>query len=322
MSPARPQRPSNLLTLRRATSDADYYFLLNPNRVDPASGRLDPPPETIGQRVAFEGHGSPVQLDPWTGRIAAIGAYRREDGHISIDVTLEPGQSRLIAIGTGEWQRATLGLDPDSAGLHATATTANQVVIGERGQLRMRALEAGSYQTQLSDGRRVTTNVDALPRPQRPSPWHLTVEDWRPGRSAAETVTVTHERELDTLRPWPHIPGLEDVSGIGRYTTQVWLGPEWTGPDRGVLLELGPLFDSTCLTINDGHAGYVNPDDPTVDVTRLLVPGTNTIEIEVATTLRNRVRTVRPKHAHFARQPYGLVGPVRLVAYASASLST
>ena len=49
--------------------------------------------------------------------------------------------------------------------------------------------------------------------------------------------------------------------------------------------------------------------------------GLNTIEIEVATTLRNRLRVADPLiYGGAARQAYGLAGPVRLVPYGEARL--
>ena len=48
----------------------------------------------------------------------------------------------------------------------------------------------------------------------------------------------------------------------------------------------------------------------------LLRRGSNVIEVEVATTLINRLRTVTPAvYGPVPRQAYGLVGPVRLVPY-------
>jgi hypothetical protein len=60
----------------------------------------------------------------------------------------------------------------------------------------------------------------------------------------------------------------------------------------------------------------LDPMDPVVDLGHALVPGANTIEIEVASTLLNRLRTVTPSvYGVAARQSYGLAGPVRLVPY-------
>lgn len=59
--------------------------------------------------------------------------------------------------------------------------------------------------------------------------------------------------------------------------------------------------------------------NPVVDVGPWLKRGDNTIEVEVATTLANRLRVSDPDvYGGLARQQYGLTGPVRLVPYGQA----
>jgi hypothetical protein len=189
------------------------------------------------------------------------------------------------------------------------------VVFGAHDELRVRATSPGAYTTILSDGRSVDSTIGELPTSRTLSGWHLSVEDWQPGDTATETVKVPHELDLDSLRAWPEIPEMRDVSGVGRYTTRVELGSEWTGADRGARIELGPIFDSVRLEVNGRSAGYVDPDNPAIDISRHLQNGTNEIEIEVATTLRNRLRTLLPVFENAEPQPYGLAGPVRLIPY-------
>ncbi len=310
---ARPERPSNLLSFRRANGEANYYFLWNQNRLAPATGEPEPEPEPFDQEISFEGRGQPFALDAWTGEITPIATYERDGDRITTRVSLAPGETTIVAIGPAGWQRDELGVEAPS--LHATSTTADAVVFGTEGELRARATSPGTYTTRLSDGRRVESTIGELPSARTLSGWHLSVEDWQPGDTATETVKVPHELDLDSLRVWPEIPELEDASGIGRYTTQVELGDEWTDSDRGARLELGPIFDSARLKVNGQDTGYVDPDNPVIDISRHLESGTNEIEIEVATTLRNRLRTLLPAFKNVEPQPYGLTGPVRLVPY-------
>jgi hypothetical protein len=59
----------------------------------------------------------------------------------------------------------------------------------------------------------------------------------------------------------------------------------------------------------------VNQLNPVVDLGR----GARTLQVEVATPLGNRLRVADPGvYGGLARQPYGLVGPVRLVPYGEA----
>ena len=116
------------------------------------------------------------------------------------------------------------------------------------------------------------------------------------------------------------MPGLEDVSGVGRYTTTVGLGRDWTAED-GAVLDLGDVKDTFRVTVNGKEVGPCDWLDPRVDVGPCLRKGRNTIEVEVTTTLLNRLRTVTPDVYGVApRQAYGLLGPVRLVPYVDRRL--
>jgi hypothetical protein len=319
---ARPEQPSNLLSFRRADGQANYYFLWNQNRLAPATGEPEPEPEpeAFDQEISFQGRGQPFMLDAWTGKITPIATYERDGDRVTTRVSLAPGESTIIAIAPEGWQRNEVGVN--RPGLHATNTTADAVVFGAHDELRVRATSPGTYTTRLSDGRHVKSTIGKLPTSRTLSGWHLSVEDWQPGNTATETLKVPHELDLDSLRVWPEIPELKDVSGIGRYTTQIKLGSTWTGAHRGARIELGPIFDSVRLKVNGKSAGYVDPDNPVIDISRHLENGTNEIEIEVATTLRNRLRTLLPVFENAEPQPYGLAGPVRLIPYGEEKIQT
>ena len=118
-----------------------------------------------------------------------------------------------------------------------------------------------------------------------------------------------HQRDLATLQSWSKVAGLEDVSGIGRYRTTIDLGADWTGDD-GAYLELGEVNDTFRVRVNGELLPPCDPMDAVVDLGHALVPGVNQIEVEVASTLINRLRTVTPVvYGVAARQSYGLVGP-------------
>jgi glycosyl hydrolase family 106( putative alpha-L-rhamnosidase) len=151
--------------------------------------------------------------------------------------------------------------------------------------------------------------IDPIPTPIPLERWRLEVEDWRPGGSPTETVKIRHVVALDALKPWTEIPGLEDVSGIGRYRTTVELGRA-----HGAYLDLGEVLDTFRVTINGRRLPPANQVSAVVDAGPHLRPGTNTIEVEVATPLGNRLRVSDPGvYGVLRRQAYGLIGPVRLV---------
>lgn len=81
------------------------------------------------------------------------------------------------------------------------------------------------------------------------------------------------------------------------------------------------MSDTFRVSVNGGEAGPCDRLNPVVDVGPLLRRGTNTIEIEVATPLVNRLRVSRPEvFGGLNRQEYGLTGPVRLVPYAQKTV--
>jgi hypothetical protein len=57
-----------------------------------------------------------------------------------------------------------------------------------------------------------------------------------------------------------------------------------------------------------------------LDLAGLLRAGHNTVEIEVSTTLRNRLRPLNPAQAATSRQDYGLLGPVVVRPYGQAEV--
>lgn len=131
-------------------------------------------------------------------------------------------------------------------------------------------------------------------------------------------MVLRHEVMLDGPKAWIEIPGLEDVSGIGRYSTTIELGNEWTG-GHGAYLDLGEVFDTFQVAVNGWRLSPVDQVNSVVDIGPHLESGTNTIEVEVATTLSNRLRVSNPEvFGSTSRQRYGLIGPVKLIPYEEA----
>ena len=94
------------------------------------------------------------------------------------------------------------------------------------------------------------------------------------------------------------------------------LGDDWT-EDDGAVLELGEINDTFRVRVNGEFLPPCDPLDAVVDLgRRLFQPGGNVIEVDVASTLINRLRVVTPEvYGAAARQSYGLAGPVRLVPF-------
>lgn len=295
-----------LVSAHRAGKNVDYYYLHNSSdeEVTQSLSLVAKTPQAI-----------PYRLDAWTGEIERIAVYEEGEDRIRTSVTVPPHESTIVAVGRRDWYN-----DQTGVGLHATSSDATEVRVDD-GSLVVRDTSAGTYATTLSNGSTVESTIESLPAERELNGWHLSVEDWRPGDSPTETVTKHHELELDQLKPWPEISELENVSGVGTYTTTVELGEDWAG-SVGAYLDLGDVFDTFQITVNGEQLPPVSQVAPVADVGPYLESGSNTIEIEVATTLNNRLKVARSDIYGIAQpQEYGLLGPVKLVSYGEAMVS-
>lgn len=299
---------STVMHVRRDVDDVEFYYLANAKHAE--NRRL----ERVTQDVWLTSRRTdsvPVMLDAWTGEAQPVGLWERDGDRVRVEVDLLPGQSTVIALVP---QR---GPEP----VHATSTTADAVRVEAR-HLMVRASSAGTVATTLPNGKTVRTDVDRVRKPIPLASWDLEVEDWAPGDSPTETVRRKKSVQLDALAPWSEVSGLEDVSGVGRYRTVVDLGRDWAQAD-GAVLELGEVTDTFRVTVNGRAVGPCDVLDTAVDVGPFLRRGRNRIEVEVTTTLINRLRTVTPDvYAAAERQEYGLLGPARLVPYTERRVRT
>ncbi|MBE2320727.1 hypothetical protein DVA67_032510 [Solirubrobacter sp. CPCC 204708] len=287
--------------------------------------------------LALEGAGKPYTLDDWTGDVSPVGAYAVQGGRTSVDVTLKPGEAQIIA----------LDLDAAEDKVHAVSTTADEALI-DGANTSIRATRSGAYQTQLNDGRTVTTNVEvpgeiALPK------WDITIEDWNEGEKVVNTeekfghttreVYFTTKKtplvfEDSPLLAWKDLPAtpaqlatltgtdpkMSDVSGIGTYRTTFTLPAGWNATN-GAYFTVPSTGDGNTQVTANGKRTEADLDLRTLklDISDLLKPGENTIEVTVETTLTNRLLTRGYRTAGPA-QSYGLQGEAKIVPYTVAGV--
>jgi hypothetical protein len=293
---------STVMHVRRVLDDADLYYLANARHAE--NRRLNRVTQDVWL-TARNTNAVPYLLDAWTGRIDRVAAFERKGDRVRVPVDLQPGQSTIVVLAEQEKQKPQPWVVP----------AAGQQFVLRGNRTVLRAGTAGSHAVTWSDGTTAAVEVDRVRDPLTPTSWALTLEDWKPGASATETVREERTAQLEQPRMWSQVAGLEDVSGIGRYRTEVDLGQDWTDAD-GALLELGDVTDTFVVRVNGEELPPCDPVDTIVDLGGRLHRGTNVIEVEVASTLLNRLRVVTPEvYGAAARQNYGLGGPVRLVPY-------
>jgi hypothetical protein len=275
-----PASPSPVLSVHRldASRHIDYYFFYNEGMVTPPNepGNLFEPAEgkTFDQDVHLEGHGKPYWMNAWTGEIIPIEHFTAARDGLTFHLDIAPDDAAIVAVSNS----TTWGVAPAAA----KAGTATQ-----------------------------------LPGPidLTQSKWRLSIENWQPandyattGVKAAETRKEMLELDIEGLKPWPQIPALKDVSGIGTYTASFDLPASWKA-QTGARLSLGEVFDSFTLSVN-GIEIPVNQISATVEIGPHLHSGANTLAVRVATTLNNRLSSLDPAVAKRGLiQAYGLIGP-------------
>jgi hypothetical protein len=126
----------------------------------------------------------------------------------------------------------------------------------------------------LCDAR--TIRVEGIPAPyQVAGAWHLTLGD--------------RQKQMLRLESWTTDPATKHFSGTGVYTTAFDLPAAYITPDLRIELSLGDLGNIGEVEVNGKPAGVIWMRGQTLDVTRLLQAGANSMRVKVTNTLINRV---------------------------------
>ena len=203
--------------------------------------------------VELEGEGVPYRLNCWTGDIEKADDFSYRDGRTVLEITLQPGEACLYALNTAERGAA-----------HPTAWTAAEIDL-PRWDLKVESWDAGK-------------RVDVT-------------EDRGLGYVTKEIYYETDKTVLDAgeveLKPWKDIPAIgPEVSGVGFYSTEF----ELPDPGKKVLFATDRVVGATqSVYVNGVKAPAVDFNHPQVDITALVKPGKNRIEVRVGTTLTNRL---------------------------------
>lgn len=291
----------------RETPDARYYYLWN---------ALAEPQSTV---ATFEATGAPTSLSLWEGTSAPVAEYTSRPGRVTMPIELDPHETAVIKF-------------PKSAAArpHVTSTTAD-VATYAQGRLVLHDAEGGRQGVVLPNGRKVTVS---MPRVEDEP---IEVGDAGSGGSwQLQVRTYGQEGEVDRpaiplvrLSSWQEIPGLATESGIGTYSTSIDVPESWVRGDRGAQLDLGAFEGSISVYLNGKRVTADIDPQGRLEVSRLLKPGANELEVVLATTPFNKalvtplINVTRPTWATSAQNPpqvYGLLGPVRLLPYAVAAV--
>jgi hypothetical protein len=306
-----PSEPTpDLGLVRREASDATFDFVYNRSN------------KTVKKTLKIAGRGTPYLLDTWSGKIVPVSSYIRTSTGITTDVTIGARDKVIMMMA-----RSAAGLPkpitiPAKPGEVATVPDGSRVAI--------RATVNGTVHTTLTNGVKYTTKVSGLPSPQGLVAWKLKAQSWTPGATQWTSLKTDQDEisltagEDGRLPSWLEISAPVDLSrqsGVGTYTTTFELPDSWR-PTDGAYLDLGDVVDTARVAIN-GDSVLVNQGDKsTIDLGRRLKPGTNTLEVHVATTMFNAVRTSGDSNYQLPPwQKTGLIGSVTVSPYRDVKLT-
>ena len=306
---AAPEEPSSNLFYHRTTEEAELYYIYNNSLT-----------EATQQTITFQGEGFPYLLDPWSGEITPIAEYTKQDDQVTMEIELEPGDTKFIAIAKPGWSSK----QPEQS---AIQTDADSLSYDQDGNLVMHTTLAGNYTVTLSDGNAINVIVDAAENPINLNHWEMTLHEWAPLLEEEDWVEPDDYLKtqiidkgpytLTELVPWYEIS--EDLArsgGIGEYNTSFELEKGWK-EGQGAILKFTQVSDGMKLYVN-GAKVWINQFSNQADIGPYLVSGTNTIKVEVNSSLANYKFGTTDSQTY----AFGIIGEVTLTPYIQTEVNT
>jgi hypothetical protein len=262
--------------IHRVARGMDLYFVANKY------------PHPVDGLCSFRVHGRRPELwRPDTGRIERVAAYDEQDGRIRLPVHLDPNGSVFVVFRDGapvEGDRIT-AVSRDGARVSTTRELADMMELtrDQSGRLEAEVSRPGKYELTSADGQTRRFEVAAAPQPlEITGPWDLRFPaNW----GAPEHVT------LDRLISWSEHPdpGVKYFSGAATYSRTINVPATLIGENRRFYLDLGEVAVMAQVKLNGQDLGILWKAPYRVDVTGILRPGDNELEVKVVNLWINRL---------------------------------
>lgn len=260
-------------------TDTDFVFVYNDAMYEP------PGRGASSGTIEFQSTKIPYEYNAWTGEKTPIITYTTTKTTTTIPFHLAGNQSTIVAFEPPS---------PDAPErIHTTQPSAD------------------GFGTTLKNGKPVLKTANPSTPPFTLSNWTLTVEHWDPPTdlynytSGALKHNTTHH--LPQLVSWLDIPGLQNISGRGYYsTTFVWpsnitsTSSSDNGAGRsdtptrptGAFIDFGTIYHTLRASLNGRALPPLDVTAARVDIQDYLVEGVNTVDAVVATPLGNVLRPI------------------------------
>jgi hypothetical protein len=254
--------------IHRAAGGTDLYFVANKN----------PHPEDT--LCSFRVHGRRPELwRPDTGGIERVAAYDEQDGCVRLPVHFDPNGSVFVVFRDG----APVERDRITAVRRDGASEVVELTRNQNGRLEAEVSRPGHYELTSADGRTRRFELADVPQPlEITGPWDLR---FPPNWGAPDHIT------LDRLVSWSDHPeaGVKYFSGTATYSKTVNVPASLIGGSHRLYLDLGEVAVMAQVKLNGQDLGILWKAPYRLDVTAVLRPGDNDLEVKVVNLWINRL---------------------------------
>lgn len=173
--------------------------------------------------------------------------------------------------------------DGTEGGGRQTELPCAELALGAGGLTTLTAWEPGGYEATMASGKALRTRVESIPEPiEIGGPWQVA---FQPSRGAPEHAT------FGELVSWTQReePGIKYFSGTATYVKQLTVPPAFRGDGKRLLLDLGEVREIAQVRVNGQDLGVLWKLPFRVDVTDIVKPGANRVEVRVTNLWPNRL---------------------------------
>ncbi|OJZ88644.1 hypothetical protein ASPFODRAFT_130526 [Aspergillus luchuensis CBS 106.47] len=299
----------------RTDNSTDYLFILS--RDSDSRGYL-----TVSSTK------TPYLLDSWTGKRRPLLHYQRRGNTTEIPLHLAANQTVAFAFSNELWSEIET---PDLHALRVPSNVLGYSYSTSGGLLLHRSTDpCNDCIFQLSNGTSYDLSLNSTSLTSHLRNWTLIAEHWEAPNNISDAAIQAVKRNtthhLDTLVSWLDIPGLQNASGLGYYSSSFSWPPSPAYIIDGAYLTFPKIAQGIKVTVNGHDVGPLDFTNPRVDIGPYLTSGANEVTAIVPTLMWNYVRTIYDEIEISGIAPLlsdplpdrvdnGLIGEVKIIPY-------
>lgn len=269
------QLPDSIAWIHRRSDDADVFFISNQSGkyINTVAGF-----RSMGKKPEFWNalHGSIQSATGWT----VTNEFTR------VPISLRPDESVFVVFQKQGSPEADPYLKVEGPNEKNTEDVPEASwypnFVGGKG-LQVRAWVNGSYNLHKSSGKTKNMEIEKIPEPINLSgPWEV---QFQQGRGAPPNI------QFESLKSWHEYSdlGIRYFSGTAKYFLKFEIPVEYLKDNQEVWLDLGDVAVIADVRVN-GKEPFVLWNKPfRMEISKLLRPGTNSLEVDVTNLWVNRL---------------------------------